>query len=201
MTQAKFTAAILWGGQSSRMGQDKGFLPLHTTRVIEGMIDILRPLFDELILVTHHADYRNIKVTKIITDEIPGRGPLEGLKMSLQQASHSRVLVAACDAPFLNASLIHLLLRRSPYQGCVISETGGKVHPFPGVYSKSLLPLVQDSLNKNELKMTSFCDKVKAQILPEEKVREVDPQLHSYINLNTPDDYYNALKVFKNSPP
>lgn len=197
MNQDKFTAAILWGGKSSRIGQDKGFLPLHTTRVIEAIIDKLFPLSDELLLVTHHSDYQNAKVTRSIIDEIPEQGPLEGLKMALQEAAYPNILVTGCDAPFLNTSLIHLMLAQLPDQGCVISETGGKIHPFPGVYSKALLPLVQDSLNSHELKMTSFCDKVKARILPEEKVREVDPQLQSYINLNTPDDYYNALKVFK----
>lgn len=197
MTQAKFTAAILWGGKSSRMGQDKGFLPLHSKPVIEAIIDKLSPLSDELILVTHHSDYQNSKVTRIIADEIPELGPLEGLKMALQEAAHPKIFVAGCDAPFLSEALIRLMLAQSSLQGCVISEAGGTIHPFPGIYSKALLPQVRHSLEKNELKMTTFCDKVRAQILPEEKVRKVDPQLQSYINLNTPDDYYKALKVYK----
>ena len=70
------TAAILAGGQARRFGgRAKALLPLGTLRLIDRQLNVLRPVVDEIgIVTTDRAQYDALGVP-VWQDLSPGKGP------------------------------------------------------------------------------------------------------------------------------
>jgi molybdopterin-guanine dinucleotide biosynthesis protein A len=104
-------AAILAGGQASRMGgRVKSFLVVDGARVIDRQLAVLRTLATELILVANDpAPYQALGLP-IVADEQTGQGPLAGILAALLAARAPHVLVVACDMPYLDAAALARLV-------------------------------------------------------------------------------------------
>jgi molybdopterin-guanine dinucleotide biosynthesis protein A len=103
--------SILAGGQSRRMGEDKSFLVLGGTPLIERAIDRLRPQVGQLILNVHQ-DTKELGAYGLpIVEDADGdhQGPLAGLLASLRWAEAqgiSWIATAAVDTPFFPKDLV-----------------------------------------------------------------------------------------------
>src|SRR5437870_2193319 len=104
------TCGILAGGPSSRMGQNKALLQFRGKPLLQRQIEILSPLFDQLIVGANDpAPYASFNV-RVVPDVLSERCALTGIHALLKGATHDRVFVVACDMPFLNPSLIDQMM-------------------------------------------------------------------------------------------
>src|SRR6185436_6064223 len=93
------TCGILAGGASSRMGQNKALLPFRGKPLLQQQIDLLSPLFDELLLGANDpAPYSQFKI-RVVPDLLTERCALTGIHALLQAASRPRVFALGCDMP------------------------------------------------------------------------------------------------------
>ena len=170
------------------MGQNKAFLEVNGQRIIDRMKSIFVELFDEVLLVTNSPlDYLDLNL-RIVTDLYQEKGALGGVFTGLFHASRSHAFVAACDMPFLNQALISHLLGLSPGFDIVIPKTEDGWQPLHAIYSQKCLPFMEDLLRKGNLKIIDFFHRVKKREVPTEEILPLDPQLLSFLNLNTPED-------------
>ncbi len=100
----KMSAVILAGGKSLRMGQDKAFLKMGTTTIIEYQLQRLRPLFAEILLSTNSPEKFVHLGLETVQDFVPDRGPLVGIYSSLLRARYPHLFAIACDMPFISPS-------------------------------------------------------------------------------------------------
>ena len=110
------SAAILAGGRARRFGgADKALLPIGDARIIDRQLAALS-------LVTGNRDVRIVAGdrdrygglgVRVIADAVADAGPLGGLYTALLDAAHDRVLVLACDLPFVTAALLQRLVAES----------------------------------------------------------------------------------------
>ena len=122
------SAAVLAGGQSSRMGRDKALLPLH-----EGGPPLLRIVLDRLNLVardvfvvaTARPEYETFGVP-IVPDDFVGGGALAGIYAALRNASQQHCLIVACDMPFLSIALLESMARESRDYDVLVPLTPGQ---------------------------------------------------------------------------
>ena len=184
----KTTGIILAGGKNLRMGQNKAFLEVQGERIIDRIKRIFVDLFDEVLLVTNSpGDYLDLNL-RIVTDLYREKGSLGGVFTGLFHASSSHAFVAACDMPFLNRDLISHLVSLSPGYDIVIPRTEDGLQPLHAVYSRRCLPFMEDLLRQGNLKIIDFFHRVKKRELRTEEILAFDPQLASFLNLNTPED-------------
>jgi molybdopterin-guanine dinucleotide biosynthesis protein A len=184
----KTTGIILAGGKNLRMGQNKAFLEVQGERIIDRIKRILVDLFDEVLLVTNSPpDYLDLNL-RTVTDLYREKGSLGGIFTGLFHASFSHAFVAACDMPFLRPALISHLVRLSPGYDIVIPRTEDGLQPLHAVYSRKCLPFMEDLLRKGNLKILDFFHQVKKREVPSGEILPLDPQLASFLNLNTPED-------------
>ena len=117
-----FSAIILAGGRSSRMGQDKALLQLNGKTMLQHTCDLAVAAGCHEVLISRNAD-------GYIQDEVANRGPLAGIAAALKQANHPCCLVLPVDMPALQpADLQPLLTGESCYFAdfslpCVIRNT------------------------------------------------------------------------------
>jgi molybdopterin-guanine dinucleotide biosynthesis protein A len=71
----------------------------------------------------------------------------------------------------------------------------GRFHPLAAVYRLDVLPTVTRLLAEGRLRTSSLCETVPARVVQAAELADVDPDLLTLRNLNTPEEYADALRV------
>ena len=193
------TGVILAGGQNKRFGgQNKAFLRIGGQRIVDRLMDVYGRIFDQVVLVTNDpAAYTDLDAL-IVSDHYPRRSSLNGLHAGLFAAAHEYAFFTACDAPFAKPSLVRCVLDHiEPRDDIVIPTTSAGYEPMFAVYKKSCLPPMAQQLENDLLKIQGLFRKVRVKTVAEAVLREVDPELHSFFNINTPEDLKRAETLCK----
>ena len=107
---------ILAGGDSSRLGTDKAWLPAGGGPLVERLARRVLPLAGEILFSANQPErYRVLAASlpipaQVVSDVYPGAGPLAGLHAGLRAAGHDLVLVLATDMPLVNLTLLAYLV-------------------------------------------------------------------------------------------
>ena len=182
------SAAIMAGGKSRRMGRDKAWLDLGDGRpIVRRVIEVMSEVADEVFLVANDERYRSLGL-RVVPDRFPEGGALGGIATGVGAAAHDRVLVAACDMPFLVPGVFRLLVERSDGADAVVPKVGDDLETLHALYAKACLPAMERALAAGKLRVVSFFGDVRLRILQEAELRAVDPDLRSFTNVNTPEE-------------
>lgn len=185
---AALSVAILAGGRSRRMGRDKSLLPLAGRPLLAHVIERCAQLQVKMFLVTNQpADHQHFGLP-MVSDALPGAGALGGLYTALLYSSTADVLCVGCDMPFLNPILLRELARQRAGADGVVPVIAGRPEPLHAVYNSACLPAIRAQIVRGDLKLTGFYHQVNLRYVDESWVRRLDPELRSFVNLNTPAD-------------
>lgn len=194
------SVAIQAGGESSRMGRDKGLLPFLGQALIVRVIERVKPLADEILVTTNQPEDYKFLGLPLFEDLVPDRGALGGLYTALSAAQLANVAVVACDMPFVNPGLLELAQDRLLEQGvdAVIPETDHGMEPFHAVYRREIcLQAVEAALQAGKWRLISWLPAVRVAIIPGEEILRYDPQQLAFFNVNTPEDLHQAEQLAK----
>jgi molybdenum cofactor guanylyltransferase len=190
-----FSLALLSGGISGRMGQDKAMMPFLGRPLILRILERLSSLADEVILSTNRpAEYAFLGLP-LHPDLQPGCGALGGLYTVLT-ATHGPIVAAvACDMPFANPALFQYeyeLISESSAD-VVIASTSQGLEPLHAVYRRdTCLPVIKTALEAGRLKLVEWLPQVNTRIVEPEEVARFDPDGLAFLNLNTPEEFRQA---------
>ena len=188
------SAAIMAGGKSKRMGQDKAWIELDGEPLIRRVANVLAQVADEVIIVANDPKYATLGF-RVVPDRFPDGGALGGIATGVSSATHDRVLVAACDMPFLSAEVWRVLLEHRYEADVVIPKIGGEFETLHALYTKACVAPMERALAAGKLRVISFFDDVRVQAIEERELRVADPTLRSFTNVNTPEELATALRV------
>lgn len=192
------TISIQAGGESKRMGMDKGLILFQGIPMIQRIITRLSPLADEMIIISNQPQKYGFTGLQIFQDTNPGRGPLGGLYTALKMGSQPLVAVIGCDMPFVNPGLLEYQAEIAAHEeiDVVIPLISGKYEPFHAVYRReTCLSAVKNVMETNQLKMVSWLSMVKVHTINQDKYSLFDPQNLAFTNINTPQDLIEAENI------
>lgn len=192
------TGVLLAGGRSRRMGRDKRFLELDGRTLLDLTLGVLDTLFSEIIVAVAEPDSRLDRLRhRVVTDLIPNCAALGGLYTALSVAATPRIFAAACDMPLLNPAVITRLMTVAMDTDVVMVRLASGLQPMHAVYSKACLPHLQRMATANQLSVQdlSRAPGLTVRIVPEEEIRDLDPQFLSFLNVNTPADLEFVRKL------
>ncbi len=201
MKTTSCTGIILAGGENKRFnGNNKSFARIDGRTIFERIHHLFKQMFDEIILVTNdplkYLDYD----LAIATDHYSARSSLNGLHAGLFAASGSHAFCVACDTPFIKKELVELVVGEiRSNRDIVIPETSKGFEPLFAVYSKSCLKPMAYQLENDLLKLQGLFHRVRVKKIPEGRLREIDPELTSFFNVNTPEDLVRAEQMLGHS--
>ncbi|MCG0275417.1 MAG: molybdenum cofactor guanylyltransferase [Thermosediminibacteraceae bacterium] len=193
----EFSAVILNGGESSRIGvQNKGLLKVGGITILERIINVLGPLFDEILVISNRP--RQLDFLKdrclIFQDEVKGLGPLGGIYTGLKKIRNRAGFFVACDMPFLSAELINVLLDSSHGFDAVCPRCHQLIEPLHAVYTKNCIDSIELLIKKGHSKRVR-------DLLYMVKTRYVDIEqekfYREFFNINTREDYERAQLIEK----
>lgn len=187
-TPPAVTCAVLAGGQSRRMGADKAFLELGGRPLIQWTLGALAGIGQELIIIANDLQRYAGLGARVEPDIIPGYGALGGIYTALARAGGARVLVVACDMPFLSRPLLRYLIGLSSQFDAVVPRLPDGVEPLHAVYSRACLEPIRRALARGDRRIISFFDDICVRYVDPEEIAVFDPQFRSFMNINTPQD-------------
>lgn len=131
--------ALLAGGQSTRMGEDKAFALLEDGTLLEWMRDRLAPLFANVFVVTKDPSRFHTLGLPIVNDALPEMGSAVGVYSAVLASPTGRVICVACDMPFLTPRLLRTLADGSEGLDVYVPRHGDYLQPLCAVYGKGTL--------------------------------------------------------------
>jgi molybdenum cofactor guanylyltransferase len=151
-----FSAVILAGGQSKRMGRDKASLPFDGQPLLARQIEIIRELAPSEIFISGRAgsDYVSFGCP-VLTDRFPDAGPLAGIERALAITASPLLLVLAVDMPHITAELLRRLAAGCAGEIGMIPRHQERIEPLAAYYPKTAWPLLvkllDDRLSRSPL--------------------------------------------------
>ncbi|HAF44624.1 MAG TPA: hypothetical protein DCK83_06730 [Gallionellaceae bacterium] len=186
------TALILAGGDSRRMGQDKAALVLDGKTLLDHITATMQRVFSKVVVSVRQLR-AGVDVPQVC-DGVEASGPLAGLIAGLAQADTPWVFAVACDMPFVTeAVVVHLASCRAAHQA-VVPMIGGYPQPLAAFYATGTLEAMRASLAAGDRSLRGVLEKLDVRYVSEAELRECDPQLRSFFDLDTPQDYHAAKK-------
>ena len=193
---------ILCGGQSRRMGQDKGSMFIHDKPMIKHILSTLNNEMDEVIVVLNDrkriSKYKQFIDTtdysyrmKFVEDEVKNKGPLPGLMTGLENINGQYGLVLPCDSPYVTKNYIKTIFNEinENYQAIVPyhdSENKLKTsEPLHSVYSKNIVPEIKNLICEDTLHIKGLIEKIETKfvLIDNKKILKKE-----FRNLNRPSD-------------
>lgn len=187
------TCLILCGGRSKRMGRPKAFLPFANRTIIEHLIETVKDIFSETFLVANEPDGFSHLSVDVVKDILPYRGPLGGIFSGLLVAAHQHSFVIACDMPLVSKKLIRQMTTKRHEADVVVLSHKGNIEPLLGIYAKSCIKPLEESLFSGKLTVADFLAGLKAKTFEYQPAAEKTDELPPFFNVNTPQDYSEIL--------
>jgi molybdopterin-guanine dinucleotide biosynthesis protein A len=191
------TGVILSGGKSSRMGENKSLLKINGITVIEIILRLMEPFFEEIILSTNDPEEYKFLGLKSVEDVYRNSGPLAGIHSALKNSATEKNFVISCDVPLMSAEMIEYFLNYESGSDILISRAAGYLQPLVGIYNKKLLPLIENILEEtgsrgNHKSLHRLLDAAETTIIDPAGLEFYSDEL--FFNMNNRNDYETIMK-------
>lgn len=190
---------VIAGGKSSRMGRDKRWLDLGGRSMLERCLRRIPTVFSERFLMVEANSPDIMQLAEncgfcIVTDEVQGRGPVEGLRLGLKHMSADWGLALSADMPFFSFSAIEpLFIRLSEIISkgerrikCILPTLDGRRQPLAGLYHKGLLTEIAQKIKRGERKLGAMAEAFETELV---EIHRYTEQKEYFFNVNTKYDY------------
>ena len=201
---------VLCGGGSSRMGVDKSALLIEDdTTFLQRIVQRACVLTDQIVIATEkdagqtyrerYAACSEFQNAIWAEDSVANQGPMEGIHQGLKSLENhfpqcQHAFVTSCDVPVLNGDLILALLEKLGNYDAVTPVDGKRVYGMTAIYRCSVWSAAAQNVAEKQLRVSMLADSVNATTVNVSALKSLDPQLRSFENINTPDNYFAYLK-------
>ncbi len=174
--------------------------------LINYVVDSLKEVVDEVIVVVGAEEkmpfYWQVldDDVRVVSDMYDEGSPLIGLITGLTNAKGDYAVVAACDMPFINSDLVDLLFLLSyDLNGTLLLKPNGWVEPLPAIYKVGMsLKRANQLHNHGDLRIRKVLETLPdVARVPVERLRDIDPELRSFFDLDTREKFVEALKILR----
>lgn len=156
-TAPAFSAVLLAGGRSRRMGRDKARISYGGRPLIVRQLQLLQELDPEEVFISARteADYADLG-TQVLADGFVGQGPVAGVERALCLARGSLVLVLAVDLARMTADLLRQVVRACGPSIGAVPRIGGELEPLAACYPKAAHAIAAERLDAGQNSARDF---------------------------------------------
>jgi molybdopterin-guanine dinucleotide biosynthesis protein A len=189
------------------MGTDKALLQFDGVPLLSRVVQAASTVSNDVFVVGDRPAYHDFGVP-VVADEFPDTGTLGGIATALRHAKRDFVLLVACDMPLLNIDLLQSLADEPRDYDVLVpalagerSQQGGRqtFETLHAIYATSCLPFIEARLHQGEYKVIGFFEDVMVRTVDEEWLRNIDPELRSFVNTNDRAELDRALVYSRTS--
>jgi molybdenum cofactor guanylyltransferase len=183
-----FTALLLAGGLSKRMGRDKAGLVVQGEPLWARQLALLRTSgFQAVWVSARSVPAWAHEVAETLLDVPPSRGPLSGIALALERINTTHLAVLAIDMPDMPSAHLRKIARLAQPARGVLPVTSEHFEPLAAIYPKQAATIARARLESGHLVMHDFAAQLlELRLLEEYRLNENEKAF--YRNLNTPKD-------------
>ncbi len=171
------------------MGRDKAMLEYHGTPMIQRVVEAVKPSVERIIIVSNNPGSLKGIDARIYTDLIRGMGPLSGLVTAFEATSADELLLVACDMPMISVDMARFIVSCSNLPGdAVIPVVNGREQGLFAIYRRRSVEKMRDRISAASIQFDEFRKNLDRTFIPESKLRQIEPSLDSFHNVNRPED-------------
>lgn len=169
------------------MGRPKALLPWRGRPLVAHVVSVLHQLVDEVVVVSSPELDLPPLDAEVVSDRVPGLGPLAGIREGLHRLGDARVFVTATDVPFLTPAFVKTLLEAGE---AVAPLVDGHVQTLSAVYPARLAATADALIAQGRMRPLYLLEAAGYRTLPPEAL----PDLGAVRSLDTPESYLSALR-------
>jgi molybdopterin-guanine dinucleotide biosynthesis protein A len=195
---AGWTAAILAGGESRRLGKrHKATLHLGGGSVLDRQLSLLGKVVGRTMIIANDPMVYGDYGVPVVADLAPHRGALGGLYTAIQVAGTDRTLVIACDMPFLTEPLLAYLVEAGRTVDIAIPRTTRGYEPLCATYSRGSAAELLRRIDEKRFKLSevALIAGLTIREIASQELKRFGPEDVLFFNINTPDDYARAIEL------
>ena len=185
------TGIVLAGGANTRFGGlPKGFAIVDGRRVVDRVLDALRAVNDELLLITNDPTVRDALPAVVARPDVrPQRSSLVGLHSALTYCRDG-ALVVAWDMPFVSRSLLARLRELGEGATAAAIPVGPEgPEPLCAYYPRSAVEIVERQLDRGVMRLAALVDALPQKVmLSPDRVAAFGPLDRLFANVNSASD-------------
>jgi molybdenum cofactor guanylyltransferase len=181
----KITCAILAGGKSTRMGQDKATIKIGEKPLIRLVYEKAKEVFDDVLIISKlHNTIESINAP-VLGDVVPFGNSMTGIVSALLYSETPYTFVVACDMPFLSTEAFKYMINEATGEDVIIPKTNLGFEPLHAIYNRSCIAHFLRLIGQNRLKVTA--------VLPFVSVKELKEQPCFFKNRSSVFTNINAM--------
>lgn len=174
---------VMAGGDSARMGVDKGLIDYHDMPQQDYVAKLLTP-FTEKVFISRRKGQEGKSPVKVLEDAYSGLGPFGGLLSAFQYKASCAWFVVACDFPLLDSQALQQLVEArdtTAYATCFLDEKSLMPEPWVTILEPKIYPVLLDYLQKGRSSLRGILVDYNATV-----VRISNKEV--LLNANTPEE-------------
>ena len=180
------------------MGQPKAWLEFGPERLLQRIVRLVGAATDVIVVVA--ASGQELPdlpaAVRVVRDTAIDQGPLRGIATGLAALDDSIELVyaSATDSPWLHPGWVDRLASLIEGHAAAIPRVGGRDHPLAGLYRREpTLRVAETLLAAGERRLGVLVNRLDSRAVTESSLVDLDPRFATLRNLNTPDEYRQAV--------
>ncbi|GAB6065327.1 molybdenum cofactor guanylyltransferase MobA [Aquifex pyrophilus] len=186
MLRKEIPCYILAGGKSRRFGEDKLLYKINGKSVIERVLETAKKVFKEVYIVAKEREKFSFLKVPVIEDERKEQASIIGLYTALKHSKREECFILSGDLPLISERTLNFLLKR--YNPPITLAKTDNVHPLVGIYSKIVLKLLEEFIEKKNFKIYEFIKNFNY------KAVELPPELEKTVtNLNRKEELEKVI--------
>jgi len=193
---------VLAGGASSRFGSDKSLARLGGETVLSRMCTLIEDVTGRVSVVAAMNRYPELR-TAIVPDHWPGEGPLGGIITALLDetdvdASPQWNMIVSCDMPFLTGEWLSYLAQRALASDAdvVVARSEHGLEPLCACWRTAAVGKLQGAFDEGMRKVADAMKRLRMEVLDETHWKRFDSAGRLFWNMNTPQDYEEAVRIW-----
>ena len=185
------------------MGQEKYRLSFAGETLLQRICRIVQPEVSRILIVAavDQEIPQSESHIQVLRDEIPDAGPLAGIAQALAwlqttQDAPTAAFVTSCDVPLLKPDVIGLLRNQltEEFEAVVVRDSDF-AYPLCAIYRLTAAATAAGLITSGQHRATALSENLHTCWLSLDAIRTVDPDLESFLNCNTPEDYEKARQA------
>ena len=181
-----YSVGILAGGKSTRMGQNKALMEFQNETMIGRISKEFRGFGEVLVSASQRGIYE-AEGLRVVYDEADSIGPIEGIRQLISQAGEEYIFICAADMPFVNREIAEYLAEfLSSDFDCFVITDEEHVHPLCAIYSKRVLPVVEELIREKKYRLVEILNRVRTKYV---SLTHTNFDRRIVKNVNTKDEF------------
>lgn len=189
VAHAQVAAAILAGGRAQRFGgRDKSRLVVRGRTIIVRQVEVLQRVAAHVFIVAPDAERFADVGLPVHADRIAGVGAIGGVHAALDASPLERVLVVACDMPFLDERLLTRLAELAESADAAWVRTASGPEPLLACYQRRTRTALEDAMHEGRLKLADLAGRIQVRELGGDELAAFGRVEELAANVNSPAD-------------